>query len=53
MDLKTRIEKVLSEILSDKYDAKIRISLVMEESEDVPRVQENTVRSEMSECSGA
>ena len=51
MDLKTRIEKVLSEILSDKYDAKIRISLVMEESEDVPRVQDDTVQSEMSKCS--
>ena len=51
MDLKTRIEKVLSEILSDKYDAKIRISLVMEESEDVPRVQDDTVPSEMSKCS--
>ena len=52
MDLKTRIEKVLSEILSDKYDAKIVIELEMtEDFENVPRVQENTVRSEMSKCS--
>lgn len=52
MDIKTRLEKVLSEILSDKYDAKIRIELEMKEDvENVPRVQDDTVRSEMSKCS--
>ena len=57
MDIKTKnriisnMERVLSEILSDKYDAKITITLKKEVEEDVPRVQENTVRSEMSKCS--
>ncbi len=54
MDLKTRIEKVLSEILSDKYDAKITIELEMKEDfNNVSRVQDDTVQSEMPECSGA
>ena len=50
--IKTRLEQVLSEILSDKHDAKITITLKdWEDSEDVPRVQDDTVRSEMSKCS--
>lgn len=33
MTLKERIEKVVSEILSDKYEAKIKIRLTMVERE--------------------
>lgn len=36
MDLKTRIEQVLSEILSDKYDCKVTLHFEKkEEKEDV------------------
>lgn len=44
MDLKTLIEKTLSEILSDKYNAKITIKFEnREENKDVQCVQENSV----------
>lgn len=32
MDLKTRIEKVLSEILSDKYDCKVTLHFEKKEA---------------------
>lgn len=36
MDLKTRIENVLSDILSDKYD--VKVTLRFEKKEDVRNV---------------
>ena len=35
MDLKTRIEQVLSEILSDKYECKIRITFQKEKQSEI------------------
>ena len=50
MDLHTRIEKVLSEILSDMHECKITLHFEKkEETEDVPRVSENTMPSKMPE----
>ena len=44
MPIKERLEQVLSEILSDKYDAKITITLKdFDDSEDVLIGQEETV----------
>lgn len=39
----TNIEKVLSEILSDKYDAQITITLKKEVEKDVRCMQEDSV----------
>ena len=44
MELKDRIEKVLSEILSDKYECKVTIHFEKkEESENVRSMQTNAV----------
>lgn len=37
MDLKTRIENLLSEILSDKYECKVTLRFEKKEEEECPK----------------
>lgn len=37
MDLKTRIENLLSEILSDKYEMKVTLRFEKKEEEECPK----------------
>lgn len=48
MELKERIEKVLSEILSDKYDANITIRFVPKGEAQAARCEEGGARYERS-----
>jgi len=47
MTLAERVSKIVSEILSDKYDAKITV-VFKEVEPNVPSVQNDTVPSEVS-----
>jgi len=48
MDLKTRIEQVLSEILSDKYECKVTLRFEKKEGCSVSSTEENQLASSAS-----
>lgn len=48
MDLKTRIEKVLSEILSDKYECKVTLHFEKKEGCSVSNTEESRPGSNAS-----
>lgn len=48
MDLKTRIEQVLSEILSDKYECKVTLRFEKKEGCSISNTEENRPGSSAS-----
>lgn len=51
MDIKTRLEKVLSELLSEQYEAEIKVTFRQRREEDVSRMSSDTLHAELSQCS--